>query len=212
MIDIASILNAKEHVNMEVKAAGGGIPNSIWETYSYFANTFGGTIILGIEEDKTTKELIPIGIQNPQQMLSDIWNTLNNKQKVNANILLDHHVYLTDYGKMTFIVMEVPRADRRDKPIFVGPDMFKGTFRQNHEGDYHCSAEEVKSMLRDQTDISQDALVLENLLISDLNQESIHRYRILFNNLKSDHIWTKLKDDEFLLKIGAARKTDAAVL
>ena len=212
MIDIASILNAKEHVNMEVKATGGGIPNSIWETYSSFANTFGGTIILGIEEDKTTKELIPIGIQNPQQMLSDIWNTLNNKQKVNTNILLDHHVYLTDYGKMTFIVMEVPRADRRDKPIFVGPDMFKGTFRRNHEGDYHCSAEEVKSMLRDQTDISQDALVLENLLISDLNQESIHRYRILFNNLKSDHIWTKLKDDEFLLKIGAARKTDAAVL
>ena len=55
MIDMASILNSKEHVNMEVKAAGKGIPNSIWETYSSFANTFGGIIILGIEEDKITK-------------------------------------------------------------------------------------------------------------------------------------------------------------
>ena len=53
------------------------------------------------------------------------------------------------------------------------------------KGDYHCSAEEVKSMLRDQADTTQDALVLENLLIEDLNQESIHRYRILFNNLKN---------------------------
>ncbi len=53
--DIASILNAKEHINMEVKAAGRRIPNSIWETYSSFANTFGGIIILGIEEDKITK-------------------------------------------------------------------------------------------------------------------------------------------------------------
>lgn len=207
MIDMASILNSKEHVNMEVKAAGKGIPNSIWETYSSFANTFGGTIILGIEEDKTTKEFIPRGIPYPQQMLSDIWNTLNNRQKVNTNILLDHHVYHTGYKGMTFIVIEVPRADRRDKPVYVGQNMFKGTFRRNHEGDCHCSAEEVKSMLRDQADTTQDALVLENLLIGDLNQESVHRYRILFNNLKPDHIWSKLGDEEFLLKIGAARKS-----
>ncbi len=195
--DIASILNAKEHINMEVKAAGRRIPNSIWETYSSFANTFGGIIILGIEEDKITKEFIPKGIQDPQQMLSDIWNTLNNRQKINANILLEHHVYHTDYDGMTFIVIEVPRADRRDKPIYIGQDMFKGTFRRNHEGDYHCSAEEVKFMLRDQADTAQDALVLENLLIEDLNQESIHRYRILFNNLKPDHIWAKLGNEEF---------------
>jgi predicted HTH transcriptional regulator len=182
---------------MEVKAAGRRIPNSIWETYSSFANTFGGIIILGIEEDKITKEFIPKGIQDPQQMLSDIWNTLNNRQKINANILLEHHVYHTDYDGMAFIVIEVPRADRRDKPIYIGQDMFKGTFRRNHEGDYHCSAEEVKFMLRDQADTAQDALVLENLLIEDLNQESIHRYRILFNNLKPDHIWAKLGNEEF---------------
>ena len=58
MIDIASILQSNEHVNIEVKAAGKGIPNSIWETYSSFANTFGGAIILGIEENKDTKESI----------------------------------------------------------------------------------------------------------------------------------------------------------
>ena len=188
MIDIVSILDSQERVNIEVKAAERGIPNSIWETYSSFANTFGGTIILGIAEDKETKNFIPMGVQNPQQMLSNIWNTLNNRQKVNANILLEHHVYKTEYNGMQFVVIEVPRADRRDKPIYVGQDMFKGTFKRNHEGDYRCSAEEVKSMLRDQADTPQDALILENLLITDLNQESIHRYRILFNNLKPDHI------------------------
>lgn len=207
MIDIATILKSQELVNIEVKAASRGIPNSVWETYSSFSNTFGGTIILGIEEDKITKKFIPRGIKNPQQMRSDIWNTLNNRQKVSANILLEHHVYLADYDGMTFIVIEVPRADRRDKPVYIGQDLFKGTFRRNHEGDYHCSAEEVKSMLRDQADVTSDTLVLENLLISDLNQDSVHRYRILFNNLKPDHIWANLRDEEFLLKIGAARKS-----
>lgn len=62
-------------------------------------------------------------------------------------------------------------------------------------------------MLRGQADTTQDALVLKNLLIGDLNQDSVHRYRILFNNLKPDHIWAKLDDEEFLLKIGAARKS-----
>ena len=206
MIDIASILQSNEHVNIEVKAAGKGIPNSIWETYSSFANTFGGAIILGIEENKDTKEFIPKGIHNPQQMLSDIWNMLNNHQKINNNILLEHHVYSARHGDMDFIVIEVPRADRRDKPVYIGQDMFKGTFKRNHEGDYHCSAEEVKAMLRDQADTPQDALLLENLLIDDLNQESVHRYRIMFNNLKPDHVWGKLADDEFLIKIGAAKK------
>lgn len=206
MVDIVSILQSHERVNIEVKAAKGGIPNSIWETYSSFANTFGGTIILGIEEDKVTKEFIPCGVVNPQQMLSDIWNTLNNSQKISTNILLEHHVYSLEYNGMPFIVMEVPRADRRDKPVFVGQNMFKGTFRRNHEGDYHCSDAEVKAMLRDQADTPQDALMLENLLNSDLNPESIRRYRIMFNNLKPGHIWSKFDDEEFLLKIGAARK------
>ena len=206
MVDIVSILQSHERVNIEVKAAKGGIPNSIWETYSSFANTFGGTIILGIEEDKVTKEFIPCGVVNPQQMLSDIWNTLNNSQKISINILLEHHVYNLEYNGMHFIIMEVPRADRRDKPVFVGQDMFKGTFRRNHEGDYRCSGAEVKAMLRDQADTPQDALMLENLLNSDLNPESIRRYRIMFNNLKPGHIWSKLDDEEFLLKIGAARK------
>lgn len=141
MVDIVSILQSHERVNIEVKAAKGGIPHSIWETYSSFANTFGGTIILGIEEDKVTKEFIPCGVVNPQQMLSDIWNTLNNSQKISTNILLEHHVYSLKYNGMHFIVMEVPRADRRDKPVFVGQDMFKGTFRRGRLSLLWCRSE-----------------------------------------------------------------------
>ena len=96
MIDLKEIFKSSEKVNVEVKAAQGGIPNSVWETYSSFANTFGGTIILGIGEDKETKKFIPVGVSEPQKMLSDIWNTLNNRQKISANILLEHHVYVAE--------------------------------------------------------------------------------------------------------------------
>lgn len=206
MIDITAILNESEKINLEVKKAAGGVPNRLWDTYSAFANTFGGTIILGIEENEKTKKFIPHGIQNPQKILSDLWNTLNNSQKISNNILLDNHVYVADYQGLPFIIMEIPRADRREKPIYIGADPFKGTFRRNHEGDYHCKRREVLAMMRDQSVESVDNKVLEDMELSDLNAESIHRYRIMFGNKKPGHVWTNLGNEEFLVKIGAARK------
>ena len=97
MIDINTILKSGEKINIEAKLAQGGLPNSIWETYSAFANSYGGTILLGVEENKKTKELSVAGIDNPQKLISDFWNIVNNPNKVNVNILLDGHVYEMDY-------------------------------------------------------------------------------------------------------------------
>ena len=203
MLDMKSILDSHERANLEVKLCKGGLPKSIWPTYSSFANSFGGTIVLGIQEDKASGRFIPVGVDNPQQLLSDISSTLNNQQKISANILNSNQLYSLEYEGKTFIVLEVPRADRKDKPVYVGQDFFKGTYRRNHEGDYHCSKEEVKSMLRDQSDDPQDSLVLSNRLISELNIDSIHSYRMLFKNVKGNHVWTRLSDEDFLFKLGA---------
>lgn len=209
MIDLEEIFKSSEKVNIEVKAAQGGIPANIWETYSSFANTFGGTIILGIKEDKETKRFIPVGVSEPQKMLADIWNTLNNRQKISANILLEHHVYVAECDGLEYIIIEVPRADRRDKPIFVGTDMFRGSFKRNHEGDYHCTKEDVKAMIRDQSETSADSLVLDNISVDVLNAESIKSYRSRFKSIREGHIWNELPTNEFLMKIGAAKISDA---
>ena len=42
-----------EKVDIECKKAEGNIPKSVYESYSAFANTKGGYIILGILEDKS---------------------------------------------------------------------------------------------------------------------------------------------------------------
>ena len=38
----------REGNRLEVKKANGGLPNSLWDTYSSFSNCNGGMIILGI--------------------------------------------------------------------------------------------------------------------------------------------------------------------
>lgn len=71
-------------------------------------------------------------------MISDIWNMINNPSKVSTNILLEENVYELDFDGNSIIVIEVPRADRRDKPVYINNNIMTGTFRRNNEGDYHC--------------------------------------------------------------------------
>ena len=44
------LLQDKESDELEFKTAAGGFPKSFWETYSSFANTYGGAIVFGVKE------------------------------------------------------------------------------------------------------------------------------------------------------------------
>ena len=48
-----------ERVTLECKKAKAEVPKSIWQTYSAFANTIGGLILLGVNEDMQEKEIFP---------------------------------------------------------------------------------------------------------------------------------------------------------
>ena len=37
------------------------------------------------------------------------------------------------------VIIEIPRTDRRDKPIYIGTNPLTGSYRRNGEGDYHCT-------------------------------------------------------------------------
>lgn len=52
---IKEILLKGERVTLECKKAKAEVPKSIWQTYSAFANTIGGMILLGVDEDLQDK-------------------------------------------------------------------------------------------------------------------------------------------------------------
>lgn len=95
-------------------------------------------------------------------------------------------------------------AHREQKTVYINDDIFNGTFRRNHEGDYHCTKLQVKAMLRDQTDNTLDMDVLDDVPMSDLNYETIQGYRNRHRSLKPAHPFGRLDDAEYLRSIGAA--------
>ena len=204
MFDLAQFNDYREDNRREVKKAKGGLPDSIWSTYSAFANCYGGVIILGVKETEDGSWRTT-GLQDENRLRRDFWNNVNNRQKVSANLLSDRDVQTYHVGADTIMVINVPSAKREQRPVYVGEDMFKGTYRRNWEGDYHCTPSEVKAMLRDQTEDTMDMKVLEEMSMDALNKETVHAYRNRHMAYRREHVWEQLEDEAYLERIGAAR-------
>ncbi|MDO4265339.1 MAG: putative DNA binding domain-containing protein [Eubacteriales bacterium] len=205
LFDIQKFDKYKEDNRREVKKARGGLPNDIWETYSAFANTYGGVIILGVEEldDKHWK---PTGLKaaDKEKLLDNLWNLLHNQNKVSLNLLSESNVTAYEVNDDVIIAIEVPRAKRSQKPVYINNDLFGGTYRRIHSGDYKCTRLQVKAMLRDQEENTVDMDVLNDAELSDLNKETIQGYRNRHRTLKAGHPFERLNDEEYLRSIGAA--------
>ena len=202
MLNLETLNGYKENNRIEAKLAQGGLPKSIWETYSAFANSNGGVILLGVEEAED-KSLSIAGLKNPEKLIADFWNTINNSQKISINLLNDDKVRIIENEGVKFISIEVPRAERIDKPVYIGENPLKGTYKRCGEGDFHCGEEEVSAMFRDKSIKTQDMLVLDKMDYSVFCEDSLRSYRNAFRFSKPNHIWTDLQDDDFLYRIGA---------
>ena len=178
MIDLHNIERYHENNRIEAKKAAGGFPHSLWETYSAFANTIGGLILLGVEESRD-KQLTVTGIPDAAGYQKILWDTVKDPARVSVNILSPEDVEVHTVDGRDVLVVRVPRADRTQRPVYIGDSPFQGAYRRDGEGDYHCSPEEVRAMLRDREDTPADLAVLKSRPVSDLSPSSVRQYRLL---------------------------------
>ena len=209
MQELKKLIYQGEKVDIECKKAESSVPKSVYESYSAFANTKGGYIILGIREDKTKanpeERFVLQGIENPEKQREDFWNTINGS-KVNVNILNDENVYVVEENGISLIIIYVPRAEFNMRPVYVGENPYKGTYKRNHEGDYHATEHEIRGMIRDQNPEGNDSMILEYYTMDDIDKETLRKYRQIFEIRNEGHVWNPLDDKTFLEKLGGYRK------
>lgn len=211
MIDIQSledIESIRESLDVECKLAAGRdgkgtIPEDFWPTYSAFANADGGIVFLGIREKQG--RFIAEGIVEPARTRKELFDALNNPQKVSANLLNDSCVREIVLDGRKIFAIEVPRASRKVRPVYLTQNPFGHTFRRLSDGDRKLRDDEVKRMLADQVEDSRDDRILSHFDINDLDMSTFRAYRQVFANREPNHPWNAENDAEFLRLIGGWR-------
>ena len=150
MLDLNNLEKYREDNRIEAKEAVGGLPHSIWETYSAFANTLGGVILLGVAEAED-KTLYSLDLDVPEKLITEFWDIINNTDYVSKNILSENDVQIRRADGNRIIVIRVPKAEENDIPVYIGKDVYHGTYIRCGEGDYRCSPEQVKTMIEKNT-------------------------------------------------------------
>ena len=116
---IESLMADCESAEVEFKSARGGFPGSLWETYSAFANTQGGVIVLGVKEKDGKFTLDGITLEQARKYKKEFWDNVNNKAHCSANVLQEKDVQDGEYNGSYVLVFNVPRAPRNKIPVYL---------------------------------------------------------------------------------------------
>ena len=192
-----------EGVDLEYKKAKNDLPESFWETYSAFANTNGGKIILGIDE----KNIDPYqGVNNPQKIRDNLFALVANKQKVSCNLLTDNDIeYIDIPGKnKQLMVITVREANPHQKPVHLKND-YRESYKRLGEGDVRLDKEELKYLMTSSHD-DIDSELLNNFDENDLNLDTIEHYKQLLIELTGNTKYNSISLRNFLIEIGIFKK------
>lgn len=115
---IESLLVNYESDDLEFKSASGGFPGTFWDTYSAFANSEGGMIVLGVAEKKGKFYIDGLSEEQIQKYQKDFWNNVNNKSTISHNLLTSNDVEVAEYKGNKLIIFHIPRANREQRPVY----------------------------------------------------------------------------------------------
>jgi len=175
----------------------------LWESYAAMANTDGGVILLGLKQKNDSFELC--GIERIDKIKKDLFDIANNPKKVSVNLLTNASVQIIPIDGRQLLQINIPRASRENRPVYLNGNPLSNTFVRRFEGDHRLPDEAVKRMLAEQTEDSRDSRILKGYELKDLCTESLRIYRQVFANQKPDHPWNELETHSFLRMIGAWR-------
>lgn len=196
-----------EYFEIEYKSGKEGFPKELWKSYSAFANTNTGIIVIGVKEKKGIFTIEGLSDEQISKYQKQFWDDCNNPNTVSINLLKNDDIKIIEVKSSKLLVIRVPFAQRTERPVYLTRNPFGNTYKRNHEGDYRCTDDEVKRMLADSsTELKRDNLILENYTLDDLDAQSIRQFRQLFSSTRIGHPWLVLEDIELLKKLGAYRK------
>jgi ATP-dependent DNA helicase RecG len=206
LLELLSRTDRHEDVEIECKRASGGLPKDLWETLSAFANTRGGRIVLGVDE---RQGFAPEGVPNVDARLKELWDGLRNPQKVSGVVCSEGDVTVETVEGKSLLVIRVPAAPRRDRPVYLNNNPYLGTYVRRHSADYRCDKAEVDRMIREASGATADSAIVAEFSLDDLDRDALTSYRNRFQTRDPASPWNGYDDARFLKALGGMARDRA---
>lgn len=149
----------------EVKSAAGGFPKSLPETISAFANSRGGTIVLGIRE-RGGFHPVEIDVKAMQSGCAQAARELVEPPQAVELVVLS-------FEGAPVVVANVPEAPERERPCYVRKrGRLSGSYVRTGDGDHRMSPYEIDRFLENQHRVARnDSSIVPAATVEDLDRE-----------------------------------------
>ena len=175
---LRDIIEEGENDRIEFKRCGNQPEKDLFETICAFANTFGGTILLGVEDDGSLTGIDPAQVL---PVTRNVLNVVNNSNAFDVPVSMEfEHI---EIGDRQIIKIDVPNSPQMHS--------YKGkVYERRGDADVvvRGSAPLAELCIRKQG-IYTEQRIFEHVSLSDLREDLIDEARRLALAKRKDHPW-----------------------
>jgi ATP-dependent DNA helicase RecG len=153
--------------DVEVKAAGRGLPKSVRDTLSAFSNDRGGTVILGLEEATGFQPAPGFDAARIRDALASACND-------DLHPAVRCEIEIIPFEDVLVVVAEVGELDPRFKPCYVAArGEYNGSFTRGGDGDRRLTDFEVHLLHTNRGQPDDDREAVPGATLADLDETEI---------------------------------------
>ncbi|MDR2621487.1 MAG: putative DNA binding domain-containing protein [Dysgonamonadaceae bacterium] len=186
--EIDKIIAQGEGASIEFKKAKEKVPASLYETVVSFANTRGGYILLGVDDDGAVLGIQP---ENKAVFLKNIATALNSKDNINPVMYLNPSS--VDYKGKTIIVIQVPASSQ------VHDHAGKVYIREcETDMDVTGNQHTIRGLFLKKGTVYTETHIYPGLKMSDMDESLFEKARNMIRSNRSDHPWLVVDNMQML--------------
>lgn len=184
-----------DDARVEVKAAVRGLPKSVPETLSAFANGSGGMLILGLDEEQG---FAPAEGFDPARISDALAGACADAVEPPVR----SEISIMEVDGAAVVALEVPPLDPLLRPCVVRTrGAYNGSFIRGGDGDRRLTSYEVSQLLSNQGQPDDDAAVVDAATAADLDEQRVSQ---LLERLRGrpNRAFTEVDDTTALVMAG----------
>ena len=191
-----------EDVDLECKLSQRGLSRDVWETVSAFANTRGGTVLLGVRERERRFEAV--GIEDVAAVKHDLANGLRDALNVPIPALPETIVVQVGGQERVVVSLYVPEALPYQKPVYVrSKGLGAGAYKRVGGEDMLCTEEDLARFFQERATISPDMTPVPLARREELDPAQVQAFRRLLSTRDATNAVLVYSDDDLLAAYGA---------